>query len=104
MLALIPYELRLNEPWALTNLAEVCAAVLADLGHHARAIQMIAAADEMRERMGTPRTPMSSREDADLRAKTHATMTDQRWRDLYQTGRVSTLEDLLRTELAAGTD
>ena len=104
MLALLPDELRLNEPLGLTSFAEGYAALLADLGDHAPAIRLFGAADEMRRQMGIRLSPQWDREVEEGRAKSRTAMPKQRWNDLYESGRAGDLQEMLRAELAAAVE
>ena len=52
---LMPRVLEINSSMMVTNIADDCAAVLAALDQTAEAVRLLGAADERRERLGTPR-------------------------------------------------
>jgi predicted ATPase/class 3 adenylate cyclase len=95
MHAVIPAILRLNDPLEVATLAEDYAAILAELGDHARAVLLFGAADAMRERLALPRNPWQDAEIAEPAAKSRTALTAVEWDDAYQTGRNTTVEDAL---------
>jgi predicted ATPase/class 3 adenylate cyclase len=101
MRRLIPQFLEANTPATIVFHAEDYAAVLADLGDHRRAVRLLGAADAMRQRLGTPRSPSQQAQIGDSIAKTHAALSTDEWNETYQAGRNTAVEDALREALAA---
>jgi tetratricopeptide (TPR) repeat protein len=101
MVRLIPSCLAINDSVSLTAVADDYGALLADLGDLPRAVSLLAAADERRERLGTPRDGVESANHADTVAKARRGMSVDEWDLAYQAGRSTTVEDALRDLHAA---
>jgi predicted ATPase/class 3 adenylate cyclase len=101
MVALIPSCLAINNSVALTAFADDYGALLVDLGDLPRAVSLLAAADERRERLGTPRDGIEITNHADTVAKARRGMSVDEWEVAYQAGRSTTVEDALRDLHAA---
>jgi predicted ATPase len=101
MHSLIPVIRSLNDPGHLTVLAEDYAAILAELGDHARAVRLWGAADAMRERLAMPRDPWQVAEIAEPMAKAQAALSAAEWHEAHQTGRNTTVDDALADAHAA---
>jgi hypothetical protein len=97
MEALTPEVLQVDDRNLSMALAEDYAAVLVELGEHARAVRLLGAADTVRERLGVPRDPLQEQELAASIDATRATLTPGEWEDAYQSGRGSSLESALVT-------
>jgi len=100
MTALIPDELRLNEPTSLTDLAEAYAAILTELGDHSRAVKLLGAADRMRQCLGTPRTQWHEEVEV-IRGKTRGALSERAWTDAYRSGTAAALEEVLKEAYVA---
>lgn len=77
------------------TLAEDYASAMADLGECQFAVQLIGAADASRERLSDSLPPWFDEDRAELLAKTHAALPTEAWDTLYQSGRNTTIEDVL---------
>jgi hypothetical protein len=93
MLAQVTAILRPQQPWMLIIFAEDFAATLAELGAHHEAVQLIGAADAMRDRVDMPRPPSQQAFIAAPLAITRNTLPPGDWDSSYQAGRTMALED-----------
>jgi tetratricopeptide (TPR) repeat protein len=93
---LIPRLLEVNNSLAVTDFAEDCAAVLAALQHSTEAVRLLGAAEERRERLGTPRSPDERRYATETVERTRQYLTEHDWDEAYRSGRNATVEDTLR--------
>ena len=92
MTSLIPDVLRQLSPGELIVVAEDFGAVLAEIGHHHAAIQLLGAADAQRDRM----------QEADIRDAFEAArsaMPKGQWDVAYATGQHSLIEAVLRVHV-----
>jgi predicted ATPase/DNA-binding SARP family transcriptional activator len=95
MRTLIPQQIELNNPTYLPSFAEDYAAVLVELHRHRQAVQLLGAADAMRERNATPRPRTQQNSLAEPIAKTRDALLVQVWEDAYQRGRDTSVEAAL---------
>jgi predicted ATPase/class 3 adenylate cyclase len=100
----IPAFLDHNEPAMLVFLSEDYAAVLAELGDHRRAVELLGAVDAFNERLGTSRSPAQQAEIEAPLAKARAAISVESWDEAYQQGRAKTVEAALAEAHAARQD
>ena len=102
----IPRALQAHDPYFLILLAEDYASGATELGDHRLATQLLGAAEAARERLSTPteawppgaHAAASTRRQNDIDhtlAKTRSQLPEQEWNNLYQSGRNTTVEELL---------
>jgi predicted ATPase/class 3 adenylate cyclase len=96
LIDLIPRVLEVNNSLMVTALAEDCAAVLAALNHSREAVRLLGAADERRQRLGTPRDPAEGLYTAEAIERTRLSLSEHEWDEAYRSGRSSTVEEELR--------
>jgi hypothetical protein len=101
MITLMPAMIRDMIPSELITLAEDYGAVLAELGHHRDAVQLLGAADVLRERHGYPRDSWQEIEIHDALAGSEKGLSRQDWDDSYQAGRTSDIRALLEAHVTA---
>ena len=83
-------------------MAEDYGAVLAELGNHHEAVQLLGAADAQRDRTHYVREPAQA---ADIRAPfdaARAAMSQTHWNDAYHAGRSTSISDLLKHHAGDG--
>jgi predicted ATPase/class 3 adenylate cyclase len=93
---LIPRVLQVNSAVAVTWLAEECAGVLVALNHSKAAVRLLGAADERRERLGTPRSRTEVQDTAKTVERTRQSLSRHEWDEAYRSGRSTTVEEELR--------
>jgi predicted ATPase/class 3 adenylate cyclase len=101
MRAIIPQVLNFNEPYSVIGVTEDYGAILADLGDSRRALEMFGAADAMRARLGIPRLPSQDSEMAGPIAKTRRELTETDWKDAWQAGGSTPIEEALMDAYAS---
>ena len=79
MRTIIPQVLNFNEPHAVIAVAEDYGAILAGLGDSRKAVELLAAADATRARLGIARPPSQERELAEPIAKARLGLTEADW-------------------------
>ena len=87
--------LRFGDAELLMVLAEDYAALLAELGDHRHATQLLGAVDAMRQRSGTLRDPAQEREVSEPFDAARAALGDGGWRREYEAGANVAVEDAL---------
>jgi predicted ATPase/class 3 adenylate cyclase len=100
MRRLIPAAVAVEEPAFLLPLAADYAAILAELGEHDAATRLLAAADAMHDRLGSPPDPLQHQVRATTVARTRVALGAARWGAAYRDGRRTTIEQAM----AAATD
>jgi predicted ATPase/class 3 adenylate cyclase len=99
LVRLIPGVLGDVIPMELVAIAESYGEVLAELGQYPDAIQLLGAADVMRERHGYPRHPWQSAEIEQRYASSRTSLSRDEWAVSYQAGRHTTVRALLESAL-----
>jgi tetratricopeptide (TPR) repeat protein len=94
----IPRALRAHDPYFLITLAEDYATGAAELGDHRLATQLLGAAQAARLRLDASSDTWARPDIDQTLAKTRSQLPDDEWDDLYQTGRNTTLEQLLAAQ------
>jgi tetratricopeptide (TPR) repeat protein len=92
---LVPQALRIYNPSGLVTVAEDYAAVLAEIGEHRQAVRLLGAAEAMRERNASPRSPAQDAEIGAPLALARAGLPPHVWDHEYQAGYTMTVEDAL---------
>jgi tetratricopeptide (TPR) repeat protein len=87
--------LRLGNSDLLVILAEDYAALLAELGEFPRAVQLLGAADALRDRIEMPRLPQQQEEISQPLSSARAAMSMLNWEHANSTGRSMAIEDAL---------
>ena len=90
-LAVSAFELDL--PVQRAELAEDYAAILAELGDTRSAVLLFGTADAYRDRLGTPRSSMQTRELADALRRTHEQLDEDDWKLAYGQGQAVTVQE-----------
>jgi predicted ATPase/class 3 adenylate cyclase len=88
-------------PGEIVIVAEDFGAVLAELGGHRDAVQLLGAADALRERNGYPREPWQEAEVREAYADCEESLSRREWDESYAAGRSSAVSALLEAQAAA---
>jgi predicted ATPase/class 3 adenylate cyclase len=95
MTGLVPDVLTDRIPMDTIVFAEDFGAVLADLGRHREAVELLGAADAMRERQAYPREPWQQDELRDAYAASEQQLGPQGWKRCHARGRAASVQALL---------
>jgi predicted ATPase/class 3 adenylate cyclase len=95
MLEIVPQILEFNEVNVLPELAEDYAAILSELGDARLAVQLLAAAEATRERLGEPRGSSQEAEITGSIAKARRELTETEWDAAWQAGWGTPIEKVL---------
>jgi hypothetical protein len=100
MVEILPQFLDFNEPESLMTITEDYALMLIDLGEHELAVTLIAAADAMRKRHGSPMFATQEADTTKSIAAARLALSPSQWDQVWLTGGKKSVSDALSEALA----